>query len=151
MEIRFWAFPPAFRGCLFAWASLASRRKGSQPQFTNLMVYPEGVRVTSIFVNGPLESAVTRALAEVTVQTADAGVIELALTYAREIDAGGELQKLGPALLSVLESLLMTPKARAALVKGVKDVEPPKSPLDELRARRNARINDTKPMDEAAS
>lgn len=85
-----------------------------------------------------LEDAVHAALEDVSRETPTQGAAELALTYARAIDAGGDLDRLGPQLLNVLESLLMTPKARAALLKGAKDVNV-SSPVDELRARRAQR------------
>jgi hypothetical protein len=88
---------------------------------------------------GPLESAVQRALAVVPTTDADRGTTELAVTYARSIDDGGDLAKLGPPLLAALAALGMTPVARAALVKGGTRAGPVASPLDELRARRVAR------------
>lgn len=99
-------------------------------------------------------TAVRRALAELTIAPADKAAAELALTYARRIDGirddGGELvpgdlSKLGPPLLAVLEALGMTPRARAAQVKGAKDERQPEpdrkpvNPLDELRQRREQR------------
>lgn len=98
---------------------------------------------------GPLESAVREALTHVAAEKVDGGTVQLALTYAEEIDAGEDLKRLGPALLACLESMLMTPKARSAVVKGVKDDQPAKSPLDELRARRNARKYDATTVDAA--
>jgi hypothetical protein len=46
---------------------------------------------------------------------------------------------LGPKLLAALEALQLTPRARAAAMKGGAAGEPAKSPLDELRARRARR------------
>lgn len=86
-----------------------------------------------------LEREVRKALADLSIKPADGAAVELALTYAREIDAGGDLAKLGPALLATLTALRMTPAARAAAVKGGQDAGPPASPLDELRARRAKR------------
>lgn len=63
----------------------------------------------------------------------DGAAAELALTYARDIDAGGDLSKLGPALLAALEALGLTPRARKA-VKA--DDAPAANPLDQLAARR---------------
>lgn len=96
-----------------------------------------------------LEAAVHAALGDV--GDGDRGAAQLALAYARQIDGGGDLDKLGPQLLAVLDALLLTPKARAALVKGAKDERPPQSPLDELRKRRAARQRDTAPVDTPAS
>lgn len=88
-------------------------------------------------MRGALEKAVRGALAAVT-DARDAAAVELAATYAERVDLGDSIEKIGPALLATLESLLMTPRARAALVKGAID-EPKPSPLDELKQRRAQR------------
>lgn len=69
---------------------------------------------------------------------ADAAAAELAERYARQIDDGGELEKIGPKLLATLAALGMTPRSRKAVVK---DWPPPApvSPLDAARAKRRAR------------
>jgi hypothetical protein len=85
----------------------------------------------------PLDASVHRSLATV-VDDRDAGAVELARTYVREIAMGGDLAKLGPALLACLAALGLTPAARAALVKGGTGGSVP-SPLDELKARRAKR------------
>lgn len=85
-----------------------------------------------------LERVVQEALTHVEVTPADKAAAELALVYAREIDLGLEIPKLGPALLTCLAALGMTPAARNALVKGGSGA-PVASPLDELRARRDSR------------
>lgn len=69
------------------------------------------------------------------VSNRDRATAALALTYATEIDAGADLAKLGPALLSALEALQMSPRARASVKKVVTD-DKPASRLDELRDRR---------------
>lgn|SRR3982750_2518329 len=66
----------------------------------------------------------------------DAGLSELALTYAQAIDDGADLSKLGPALLATLEALLMSPRARAAAKKAVTDDKPIANPIDQLANRR---------------
>jgi hypothetical protein len=89
-----------------------------------------------------MEEAVESSLATLDGQDRDQAAAELALQYAREIDLGGDLAKLGPALLSCLTALGLTPAARAAALKGAGgDSTPaePANPLDELRARRAAR------------
>lgn len=43
---------------------------------------------------------------------------------------------LGPKLLSALEALILSPRARAAAKKAVLDAKPASSPLDELAAKR---------------
>jgi hypothetical protein len=97
----------------------------------------------------PLETSIRQALAELDAQPVDAGAVELALTYARAIDSGDELAKLGPALLAVLDALGMTPKARSAVAKGGAGATEHRSPLDELRARR-ARRDSAPPVDTTA-
>jgi hypothetical protein len=90
---------------------------------------------------GALERAVSGAIRDLAVQPKDSGTAALAKTYAKAIDAGEPLEKLGPLLLACLESLLMTPRARAALVKRGSDGDDgkPASPVDEIRERRERR------------
>jgi len=98
-----------------------------------------------------LESVVRGALDELAdLQPTDQAAAELALRMAAEIEAGAEtLKDMGPKLLSVLESLGMTPRSRKALVgKAAKDDDVRRSPLDELRARR-ARLGPTATVDTA--
>lgn len=87
---------------------------------------------------GALEKSVRTALSAVA-DDRDAGAVQLAVTYAQRIDLGEPMEKLGPALLQCLESLLMTPRARATVLKGAGDDAKPTSPLDELRRRREQR------------
>lgn len=70
-----------------------------------------------------LTDAVTAALGSLEKTPKDGGAVRLALVYAEEIDRDGtQLSKLGPGLLSVLEALALTPRARAALLsKGVRN------------------------------
>jgi hypothetical protein len=91
-----------------------------------------------------LLQSVQKSLKEVPADSKDAAARDLAIRYAKAIDAneyGDELKVLGPKLLSVLESFMLTPKARASVLKGAADNEPVNkpSPADELRARRAAR------------
>jgi hypothetical protein len=84
-----------------------------------------------------LEQVIRESLVQTSLTEADAAVAELALTYARGIDSGdGDPAKLGPALLTALESLLMSPRARAAAKKAVTTSEPAANPLDTLAERR---------------
>lgn len=69
----------------------------------------------------------------------DQAAIDLALTYAERIDDDGDLAKLGPALLAVLDALLLSPRARAAAKKAVTTSEPTANPLDDLAGRRARR------------
>ena len=76
----------------------------------------------------------------------DRALADLALLYAQHIDdtdawadkLRDPLAELGPKLLAALTALQMTPAARREALKGA-DVAPPRSPLDELRARRQER------------
>lgn len=64
-----------------------------------------------------LAEALTSVLGGVTKKPQDAAVVRLAITYAEQLDADPELLvKLGPQFLAVLESLGMTPRARAAIM-----------------------------------
>lgn len=89
--------------------------------------------------------AVRDALGSLELRPQDGAAVRLAVAYAREIDADPtQLGKLGPALLSALESLGMSPRARAALAgkKGGEPDAPAANPIDELRKRRRARLGD---------
>lgn len=84
-----------------------------------------------------MHAAVTAALLIEPPAERDRAVAALALTYAEQIDAMGDLTKLGPSLLGALEALQMSPRARAvAHGKGGQNAAPAKSKLDELRDRR---------------
>lgn len=83
-----------------------------------------------------LEQVIDDALAVQPRSPEDKATAELALTYARSIDEGGDLTKLGPALLACLEALLMSPRARAAAKKVVSDDKPAASALDQLASAR---------------
>jgi hypothetical protein len=89
---------------------------------------------------GALKASVITSLEALTLRPCDQAAAELALTYAEAIDDGEPAEKLGPPLLSALESLGMTPRGRKALAKGgAEDGQQPRSPLDELRAKRQQR------------
>lgn len=86
---------------------------------------------------GPLETSLFAALKENPATPADRPMAQLALTYARAVDHGEDLNKIGPALLSALEALLMSPRARASALRGAKtNGSPGTGKLDELHARR---------------
>jgi len=89
----------------------------------------------------PLASDVKQALIGMDISARDRATVELAVAYATAIDTDPDLiGKFGPMLLATLEALLMTPRSRAALVKGANDDQrKTQSPLDELRSRRAAR------------
>jgi|SRR6184192_390113 len=82
----------------------------------------------------------------------DAAAVELAAAYASALDAEPEaIGRLGPQLHAVLESLLMTPRARAQATKKGGGLDGPgKSRLDELRERRHARQHGAEAVDAAA-
>ena len=96
-----------------------------------------------------LVSAVRRSLRGLDLAEADKGAAELALTYARQVDDGHDVKVFGPLLLAVLESLLMTPRARSTVLRGVARDGDTASPLDQLRARRAARGDDAETVDSA--
>lgn len=95
----------------------------------------------------PLLDDVETALAVTPTEPRDGATVALVRYYAAAIDEGTRngltgavdvLRELGPKLLAALEALQMSPRARAALVKG--DTSgPAANPLDQLRARRAAR------------
>lgn len=93
--------------------------------------------------------ALDEALKALDLGQADAAAVELAKVYARAIDADGPIDVIGPKLLAVLDSLGMTPKARAAQKGGSGD-KPASDPLDELRQRRRARRDRAADLDTAA-
>lgn len=106
---------------------------------------------------GLMELAIRAALESVPRDERYSGTIELALTYARAVDSGSAtIEKVGPMLLSTLDALLLTPRAVAAVEKGMKNgaASAPVSPLDELKRRRDersARAHGTEALDSATS
>jgi hypothetical protein len=106
---------------------------------------------------GALEDSVRKSTAKILVR--DQAVRDLALKYARDIDGehgacedcgcrgGGDLTRLGPALLAALEALQLSPRARKAVtpIAGA----PRTNPLDEL-ARVRARKGRAAAVDPAA-
>ncbi|NIJ10618.1 hypothetical protein FHU38_000962 [Saccharomonospora amisosensis] len=96
-------------------------------------------------------AALYAALREVETTPGDAAAVALAKRYAALVDADeAAAVKVGPLLLDCLRELRMTPKARAAVVKGADgDGGKPRSKLDELRERR--RQQRTADMDTATS
>jgi hypothetical protein len=107
---------------------------------------------------GPFELALAAALRAEKPSPGDAAIVALAKQYARSLDAtkalvdvGGEgpmadlaaaatLAQLGPGLRLILVELGLTPKARAAILRGQPAAVPkPSGGLDELRARRQRR------------
>lgn len=112
----------------------------SQPDLPQVAA-EEGPTVADVLdVDDPVErlrDVVATALEADPVAPLDSAVARLALTYASEIDSGGDLAKLGPALLAALEALHMSPRARAVARRGVNGVAVPfGGELDELRERR---------------
>lgn len=84
-----------------------------------------------------LAPAVADTIRQLDLADEDAAAVRLARRYAAAIDDGGPatLNELGPKLLTVLESLGATPKARAAITKGTTASDTP-SRLQALRAAR---------------
>lgn len=97
-----------------------------------------------------LVDAVRQGVEALNLKPADQAAVRLALAYAQAVDDGeAAVEKVGPPLLAALESLGMTPRARANM-KGVTSDGPVANPLDELLARRAARANRAADMDAAA-
>ncbi|HEX5120354.1 MAG TPA: hypothetical protein VFW65_34665 [Pseudonocardiaceae bacterium] len=99
---------------------------------------------------GPLQRAVTSAARQANLGGRDRAALALAKRYAADLDNGGDLDKLGPRLLAVLDALVLTPKALAAITKGVTGDKPTADPVDELRSRRAARQHGPASVDQAA-
>ena len=100
--------------------------------------------------DGALTEVLRMALQDARVKPVDAAAASLAVAYARAIERGGDIGKLGVGYLRVLDALQMTPKARAVAQKGGPgDAPAAPSRLDELRARR-ARKRDTATVDPTA-
>lgn len=100
-----------------------------------------------------LRDVVDAALTAESTEPGDEAVAELARRYAAAIDAGfdnpADVAKVGAALLSALEALHLSPRARAAAQKGLKPSgASPRTRLDELRERR-ARKDAAPPADAA--
>lgn len=72
------------------------------------------------------------------------------LPAAAQVEQAAVLASLGPKLLATMDALLITPKARAAVQRGVKDAAKRSNPLDALRARRAARVDNSAPVDPSA-
>jgi hypothetical protein len=100
-----------------------------------------------------LYASVTAALREMDLQASDGAARRLALQYASLLEGASDpadIVRLGRGLLSVLESLGMTPRARAALARkgGVSG----RNDLAAHRARRRrAREHGAPPVDSASS
>ena len=94
-----------------------------------------------------LYASVAAGLAELEpIDVRDRATADLALLYAQHLDDDEDwrdrqrdpLAELGPKLLAALTALQMTPAARKAVMASPEPVKP-RSPLDELRAKRAAR------------
>lgn len=105
---------------------------------------------------GIMETAVTAAVDGLALEPQDLAMSALVRSYARAIDRAGHgadvLSDLGPKMFAALESLGLSPRARAAMTKRGSaggSTRPDRSRLDELRERR-ARKHDATPLDPAA-
>lgn len=91
--------------------------------------------------DGKITISLRLALADVVVEPKDQATVALAYLYAGVLDVDpDQAEKVGPKYLAALEALLLTPRARAAAMRGVNDDQRKQlSPLDELKAKRAAR------------
>jgi hypothetical protein len=88
------------------------------------------------------KGALRLSLEALTTPPTDAAAIRLAFAYAAALDDDGDVDRIGPLYLAVLDALGLTPKGRANLArKGATTDGAATSPLDELRARRASRAN----------
>lgn len=94
-----------------------------------------------------LTQVIEDALAAGQLEPRDAAAAELAREYARAIDQGADLSKVGPALLAALDALGLTPRARKAVKSDGQ--QPAGNPLDQLAAAR-ARKSRAPDLDAAA-
>lgn len=94
-------------------------------------------------------ASLTKVLREVA--ELDQDTYDRLLPLAVRIERTHVLATLGPKLLATMDALLITPKARSALQKGVKDAGKRRNPLNELRARRAARVDNTPAVDPTTS
>jgi hypothetical protein len=101
--------------------------------------------------SGPLQRAVTAAARAAKIGTRDKAALELARHYARLIDEGDPVELLGPKLLAALDALVLTPKARANITKGLSHEPAKADPVDEIRARRAARQHHAATLDPTAT
>lgn len=89
---------------------------------------------------GRVELALGRSVRATTVAPESAATVELAKQYARAIDEEAyPLWRIGPRFLETLDALGLTPRAKAALLKGQSLPAPPADPIDELRRQRERR------------
>ncbi len=99
----------------------------------------------------PLAQALRASLAAIEHNPEDAATRSLALTYAAAIDAANldvdTLTDLGPKLLTALAELGMTPRARAGVLRHMRDETDDAD--DELDGYRTRRARLTPPLDEA--
>lgn len=80
----------------------------------------------------------------------DVDVYDKLLPLAVRIERTAVLASLGPKLLAAMDALLITPKARASVRRGVKDAAKRANPLDQLMDRRAARERNPSPVDPSA-
>jgi hypothetical protein len=83
------------------------------------------------------------------VEALDVDVHDRLLPLAVRVERITVLASLGPKLLTALESLGMTPRARAAVLRGVASDGDTPNPLADLRARRAARLDNAAAVDPA--
>lgn len=93
--------------------------------------------------------ALALALASLTLLPQDGAAVRLAHRYAELLDTADPdvAIRIGPAFLAVLESLAMTPRARALLAGKGGTASDGRSGMDELRRKRAARRDSAAAVD----
>lgn len=103
-------------------------------------------------LRGPMAAAVAASVKASPLSDRDRAAAVLAETIARDIDLGGDLAKLAPQLLRVLDALQATPKSRGVAQRGGGGGERPSDVPDELGElrRRRARKRHAETVDSPA-
>ncbi len=101
----------------------------------------------SIPPNALVSTALTKTVTALAVGPADVAAVQLARKYASAIDdpdaPASVLKELGPLLLATLVQLGATPTARKVKGTAPDAADPVRTGMDDLRARRAARVNGT--------
>lgn len=115
---------------------------------------PEGEMSFLLSITGKMAKICANSLREITLVPSDTGIAGLIIKYADTIDNGNTatLAKFGPLLLQAMESLQMSPKARAVAAKGsAVNGTSISSKFDELKDRRANRASRAENLDASSS